>query len=56
MPNPKAICIEDLKPGRGRPRYLGCVAVAGREDGLGLGAGGEVRWKDSAALACELWV
>lgn len=56
MPNPKAICIEDLKPGRGRPRYLSCTAVADREEGLGLGPGGEVRWKESAALACELWV
>lgn len=56
MPTPKAICIEDLKPGRGRPRYLACVAVAGRDEGLGLAPDGGVRWKDSAGLACELWV
>jgi nucleoid-associated protein YgaU len=56
MPTPKAICIEDLKPRRGHPRFLGCVAVAGREEGLGLGPGGDVLWKGPTPPACELWV
>ncbi len=56
MPTPKAICIEDLKPGRGRPRYLSCTAVAGREEGLGLGPDGDVLWKGPVPPACELWV
>jgi len=56
MPTPKAICIEDLKPGRGCPRYLSCTAVAGREEGLGLGPDGDVLWKSPVPPACELWV
>ncbi|MBN1774203.1 MAG: hypothetical protein JXB32_23290 [Deltaproteobacteria bacterium] len=56
MPRPLAICLEDLEPGAGRPRYLRCVAVVGREPGLRLDGAGAVLWKSDEASACELWV
>lgn len=56
MPKPLAICLEDLEPGPGRPRYLRCVAVVGRAAGLRVDARGEVLWKSDEAVACELWV
>ena len=56
MPRPWAICLEDLEPGAGRPRYLRCVAVVGREPGLRVDGAGAVLWKSDEAAACELWV
>lgn len=56
MPKPLAICLEDLEPGPGRPRYLRCVAVVGRAPGLRVDAGGSVLWKSDEAVACEIWV
>lgn len=56
MPRPLAICLEDLEPGAGRPRYLRCVAVVGREPGLRVDGAGAVLWKSDEASACELWV
>jgi hypothetical protein len=56
MPQPLAICLEDLEPDAGRPRYLRCVAVVGREPGLRVDAAGVVLWKSDEPAACELWV
>lgn len=56
MPQPLAICLEDLNPQSPADRYLRCVAVVGRQPGLGLRGDGAVVWKNDARLACELWV
>jgi len=56
MPNPLAICIEDLEARPGEPRYVRCVAIPGRQPGLRLDTGGEVLWKTDDDVACELWV
>lgn len=56
MPTPIALCIEDLTSGNAGPAFMRCVAVAGRQPGLGLDAAGDIAWKDPARLACELWV
>jgi len=56
MPRPLAICLEDLEPGAGRPRYLRCVAVVGRGPGLRVDERGVVLWKSDEPAACELWV
>lgn len=55
-PAPLAICLEDLGALSEAERYLCCVAVPGRQPGLGLDDGGEVRWETDRPLACELWV
>jgi hypothetical protein len=56
MPEPLAICIEDLDAAPGAPRYLRCTAVVGRQPGLGLDATGAVLWRSDAGAAAELWV
>jgi hypothetical protein len=56
MPKPIALCIEDMNPDPGQPRYVACVAVAGGLPGLGLDRQGGILWRSSAAPACELWV
>lgn len=56
LPSPKAICIEDLRAVSPAERYLRCVALPGRQPGLGLANTGAVVWKDDERLACELWV
>jgi hypothetical protein len=56
MAKPLAICLEDLEPHGGAPRYLRCVAVVGREPGLRVDGAGSVLWKSDEAAACELWV
>ena len=53
MPTPIALCLEDLDA---EPRYLRCVALAGRLPGLVLDELGEVRWQEDGPAACELWV
>jgi hypothetical protein len=56
MPEPLAICIEDLEPRSGALRYLRCVAVVGRQPGLRFDAAGAVLWRSDAGVAAELWV
>ena len=56
LPPPKAICIEDLDAASPADRYLRCVALPGRQTGLGLRSDGAVLWQDDKKLACELWV
>jgi hypothetical protein len=55
MPLPRAICIEDLRPGEG-DRFLRCVALPGRQPGLRVSTQGTVLWKSGDDIACELWV
>jgi hypothetical protein len=56
MPKPIAVCIEDTTPHPGQPRYVACVAVVGRQAGLGLDGRGGILWHARAGLAAELWV
>ena len=56
LPPAHAICLEDLQARSESERYLRCVALPGRQPGLGIRADGTVLWKADAALACELWV
>jgi hypothetical protein len=56
MPEPIAICIEDLGASASSGRYLRCVALPGRQPGLRLDAAGAVLWRDDAPDGCELWV
>jgi len=56
MPEPLAICIEDLDAAPGAPRYLRCTAVVGRQPGLRLDATGAVLWRSDAAVAADVWV
>ncbi len=56
MPQPIAICIEDLDPPAPSRRYRCCVAISGAEPGLGLDARAQSLWKRRQGLVCELWV
>jgi len=56
MPEPIALCLEDLDGPRGSGRYMTCVAVRGGDPGLGIDLRGKVVWRTEAGLACELWV
>lgn len=56
MPEPMAICIEDLEPAAGAPRFVRCVALAGGLPGLCLSIDGALLWKTEQPPACELWV
>ena len=56
MPEPLAICIEDLGARDPGGRYLRCVAIPGRRPGLRVDRAGQVLWKSDEAVACELWV
>jgi hypothetical protein len=53
---PIALCLEDLAPSSRSTRYMTCVALQGGQPGLGVSASGEICWRDSEPLACELWV
>lgn len=55
MPEPLAICIEDLEPGHG-PRFVRCVALVGRKPGLRLSNTASIIWQSDDDIACELWV
>ncbi|MDX9719518.1 MAG: hypothetical protein RBU37_02135 [Myxococcota bacterium] len=60
MPKPIAICIEDLDAAAST-RFLCCVAIAGRLDGLGLDSQAQVVWAPASEgqapqIAVELWV
>jgi hypothetical protein len=54
MPRPLAICLEDLDTPSEDTRFVGCVAKAGRGDGLALDARGSAVFGQSGA--CELVV
>jgi hypothetical protein len=56
MPQPLAICLEDLDGRTTSARYLRCVAVVGRQPGLRVDEQGTVLWKSDEGAACELWV
>ncbi|MBI5535715.1 MAG: hypothetical protein HY898_23490 [Deltaproteobacteria bacterium] len=56
MPEPMAICIEDLEPVSGSPRFVRCVAMAGGLPGLRMSFDGSLSWMTEQAAACELWV
>jgi hypothetical protein len=58
LPEPIALCLEDLDAPTDSPRYLQCVAIAGTEPGLTLSSEGAAHWKQPAQqdVACELWV
>ncbi len=56
MPQPIAICLEDLDAPHDDERYLRCVACPGGEPGLGLDSAGIVRWMPDGPTAYELWV
>jgi hypothetical protein len=56
MPKPIAVCIEDANFSPGQPRYVACVAVVGRQAGLGLDGRGGILWHERTGLAAELWV
>ena len=56
MPEPLAICIEDLGARNQGERYLRCVAMPGREPGLRMDRAGTVLWKSDEDTACLLCV
>jgi hypothetical protein len=58
MPEPQALCIEDLTAAPGRPRFISCTALVGPDPGLLLTEKGEVLWQGAGAGAgaIELWV
>ncbi|MBI5487540.1 MAG: hypothetical protein HY905_09420 [Deltaproteobacteria bacterium] len=56
MPKPIAICVEDTAAADAAGRYLRCVALPGRQPGLRIDAGGQVRWRGEDSAPCELWV
>jgi hypothetical protein len=58
MAQPIEICLEDVAAGASldEERYLRCVALEGRQPGLGIDARGDVQWQSTKPLAAELWV
>ena len=56
MPEPLAICLENLDPGKSGHRYTRCTALVGRSPGLRIGACGQIRWEKDRDTACEIWV
>ncbi len=56
MPEPLAICLEDLDPASPDDRYLRCTALVGRGPGLRIDGAGAVTWEEDVGAACELWV
>ncbi len=55
MPKPMSLCIENLEPHPGVPKYVRCVALPGGQPGLSLGLNGAVLWESDETIACELW-
>jgi hypothetical protein len=55
MPEPLAICLEDMDP-QTETKYLRCVALPGRQPGLRLDEAGHALWKSDDSVSCELWV
>lgn len=56
MPEPLAICLEDLDPASPDDRYVRCTALVGRGPGLRIDTLGAVTWEQDRGTACELWV
>jgi len=56
LPDPIALCLEDLDAPSESRRYLQCVALAGGMAGLTLDDRGDARWRTAAGVAVELWV
>lgn len=56
MPEPLALCLEDLDASSTSDRFVRCVAVVGRTPGLGLAPAATIVWRSPHPLACELWV
>ncbi len=56
MPEPLAICLEDLDATDPDLRYLRCVALVGRRPGLRVDRRGDVTWCTGDEVGCELWV
>lgn len=55
MPEPLAICLEDLDLDPEDDRYLRCVALPGGEPGLCLDAAGGARWQPDGPIYA-IWV
>ena len=56
MPEPLAICIEDLDaPAKGR-RYIRCVALPGGTPGLAVTPEARILWKEEGDQAFQLWI
>ncbi len=51
-----ALCIEDMSEATSGTRYMRCVAVRGRQVGLGLSSRGEIVWKSPRPDVCDLCV
>ena len=56
VPEPVALCIEDLEDGKEETKFIRCVALVGTEPGLGIDAQGRPLWRATKSQACELWV
>ena len=58
MPQPVELCLEDVAADEmtDRARYLRCVALTGRQPGLGIDRAGNVTWRAADGLASEIWV
>ncbi|MBI5533469.1 MAG: hypothetical protein HY898_12185 [Deltaproteobacteria bacterium] len=56
MPQPIAICLEDLDPSSSEARYVRCVALPGRVPGLAVSQAAAIVWKSDDPIAAELWV
>ena len=56
LPNPLAICLEDIDAKDLSTRYLTCVALVGKGPGLTVDASGEVSWMGQDSKHVGLWV
>lgn len=56
MPICLALCLEELDVGSRSSRYVRCVAVPGRQQGLRVDHAGDVQWRSERDVAFELWV
>ncbi|MHC4662276.1 MAG: hypothetical protein ACYS8W_11360 [Planctomycetota bacterium] len=56
MPEPKAICIEEMADDGGKSKFIRCVALPGRQPGLRLDGECRILWKSDEPVSCELWV
>ena len=56
MPDPIALCLEDLDAEAGQPCFVRCVALVGGEPGLALAGDGAIAWRGDQAAAAGLKV
>lgn len=56
MPEPLAICLENLDPRKTGHRYTRCTALVGRQPGLRIDDTGCIQWEEEGRTAAELWV